>query len=128
MYTAADRRSTRRGRTATWAPAEGRAASEVWTPPSGAPGMTKRRHDSDAAGTEVGRLDWPRCRSEVGPGAPREPRNVALATQWPQHGGETSGTRAPSPSARGVVMEVLYERCAGLDVHKNLVVACARIA
>src|ERR1041385_47122 len=28
---------------------------------------------------------------------------------------------------RESAMEVLYERCAGLDVHKDLVVACARL-
>src|SRR5690606_41639029 len=31
------------------------------------------------------------------------------------------------PASRGGAMEVLYPRCAGLDVHKDSVVACVRV-
>jgi transposase len=34
----------------------------------------------------------------------------------------------PAPSYKEVDMEVLYPRCAGLDVHQATVVACVRIA
>ncbi len=41
------------------------------------------------------------------------------------HGGSTP---AALPSRREVSMEVLYPRCAGLDVHQETVVACVRLA
>jgi hypothetical protein len=34
----------------------------------------------------------------------------------------------PAPRSQEDQMEVLYPRCAGLDVHKDSVVACVRIA
>jgi len=33
----------------------------------------------------------------------------------------------PMSFHQGGDMEILYSRCAGLDVHKNTVVACARL-
>src|SRR5512134_4176715 len=43
-----------------------------------------------------------------------------------ENAGETSSIASSVPLAE-VMMEVLHERCAGLDVHKNVVVACARV-
>jgi hypothetical protein len=34
----------------------------------------------------------------------------------------------PASSAKEMTMEVLHPRCAGLDVHKDSVVACVRLA
>src|SRR5262245_55969417 len=35
--------------------------------------------------------------------------------------------RYPTPAAEGRTMELVHRKCAGLDVHKNVIVACARI-
>src|SRR3546814_6779775 len=42
---------------------------------------------------------------------------------------QTSSTRCPSPTAleREASMDVVHARCAGLDVHKESVVACMRV-
>src|SRR5439155_5240218 len=45
------------------------------------------------------------------------PRKLLLATRSP-HG--------PDPGPRGFAMEILHRCCAGLDVHKTMVVACVR--
>src|SRR3954451_19341331 len=79
-----------------------------------------------------GRLS-PRCaraRFLVGPGPPRPPplaprpagRPGARLPDFPDGG--------PAPAARreGGAMEVLYPRCAGLDVHKATVVDAVRLA
>src|SRR5215472_8906568 len=87
-------------------------------------------------------LRWGRCRHrgrsfhwcnqariQVGPGVPRAPQTVATGRKWPRstlpriliHGAprrrqDQEGT-----------MKLLYQRCCGLDVHKDTVVACLRI-
>ena len=45
-----------------------------------------------------------------------------------EHACQSSPRADSSPGQRERVMEVLYPRCAGLDVHKDSVVACARLA
>src|SRR5262245_27340820 len=82
-----------------------------------------------SVGNEVGLLLVPRARSVVGPGALRAPRIVArVARPW----STASRLRqrglllAPQIEGGGGAMEVLYLRCAGLDVHKDSVVACVR--
>src|SRR5438477_158986 len=47
--------------------------------------------------------------------AARSARRRILDGRWPP---------SPTPSCRRGRMDVLYERCAGLDVHKKTVVAC----
>src|SRR5207253_6526697 len=48
----------------------------------------------------------------------------------PEHASQTSMTWAARRCRRTLeaIMEVIYPRCAGLDVHKQTVVACVRIA
>src|SRR5215469_17172788 len=70
------------------------------------------------------------ARIQVGPGVPRAPQTVATGRHWPRstlprilfHGAprrrqDQEGT-----------MHLLYQRCCGLDVHKDTVVACLRLA
>ena len=38
------------------------------------------------------------------------------------------GTAIPAAQLKEASMEVLHQRCAGLDVHKKTVVACVRLA
>src|SRR5918993_1654800 len=81
------------------------------------------------AGTEVGRCPWcARARVLVGPGASGAP-SIVPGVDRP---GSTPlrflwGTPHAGNSEEGA-MEVLYPRCAGLDVHKDAVVASARLA
>ena len=53
-----------------------------------------------------------------------------LGLRAPEHALQTSMTWAARRWRRELeaIMEVIYPRCAGLDVHKQTVVACARIA
>lgn len=53
-----------------------------------------------------------------------------LGLRAPEHALQTSMMWAARRCRRdmGAIMEVIYPRCAGLDVHKQTVVACARIA
>ena len=80
------------------------------------------------SGTRSASLLVPRARSVVGPGALRAPRIVATGRK-PRS--TTSRLRRrgllPAPLIMEEdAMEVLYPRCAGLDVHKDTVVACVR--
>src|SRR5574341_1464760 len=45
-----------------------------------------------------------------------------------EHAVQISQTRTPRRGGKECPMEVLYPRCAGLDVHRDTVVACVRIA
>src|SRR5262245_35724643 len=79
------------------------------------------------AGTEVGLSMVPRARVLVGPGVPRAPRIAAPAR--PVSAFFRFRDRGLHASARRRrLMEVLYLRCAGLDVHARTVTACVRIA
>src|SRR5260370_5424451 len=47
---------------------------------------------------------------------------------WPQQAGQPAPARAsPRGPERGRAMQVVYERCCGLDVHKRTVVACVLV-
>ena len=80
-------------------------------------------------GTEVGSFMVPRARIRVGPGAPRAPRTVAK----PARAGarilefDIVGSSSAPHRCGEEIMEVLHPRCAGLDVHCDSVVACARL-
>jgi transposase len=62
---------------------------------------------------------------KVGPGCSQAPLTVAPPRR--EHAGETlQGRNTPDAAStnRGCQMQVIYERCCGLDVHKKTVVAC----
>src|SRR5918997_4556218 len=85
---------------------------------------------ASGAGTEVGSFMVPRARIRVGPGAPRAPRTVATPARAGARILEfdiVGSSPAPHLCEEGI-MEVLHPRCAGLDVHRDSVVACARVA
>src|SRR3954465_6503137 len=71
-----------------------------------------------------------RARLLVGPGAPRAPPLVPRPARRPGARFPDFPDRGPAPAARREegAMEVLYPRCAGLDVHKATVVAAVRLA
>src|SRR5215212_4583334 len=70
-----------------------------------------------------------RARVSVGPGAPRAPPIVPRVEIGPGARLLDFLRESPTPAAREEeAMEVLHPRCAGLDVHKQTVVACARLA
>ena len=79
-------------------------------------------------GNEVGFLLVLRARSVVGPGTLRAPRTVSTRRYGPGARLVDFDDEGSSPhrDAEEVAMEVLYPRCAGLDVHKDTVVACVR--
>src|SRR5215470_6273674 len=85
---------------------------------------------SRVVGTRSG-IPWcTQARSVVGPGDPGAPQPVATGHHWPR----STIFRVlvvGSPSRRRVrreLWEVLHPRCCGLDVHKETVVACVRLA
>src|SRR5688572_28554454 len=49
------------------------------------------------------------------------------APREPKHASQTSFWRAPRRCRQDDVMEVMYPRCAGLDLAKDSLVACVRI-
>jgi transposase len=56
-------------------------------------------------------------------------QNVASVIFGGEHGKESHRIfRRPSLTAKEVVVDLLYSRCAGLDVHKKSVSACVRIS
>src|SRR3954466_4085911 len=71
-----------------------------------------------------------RARHIVGPGTPRAPPLVPRPARRPGARLLEFPDRGPTPAARREegAMEVLYPRCAGLDVHKATVVAAVRLA
>src|SRR3954470_2678372 len=70
-----------------------------------------------------------RARFLVGPGTPRAPPLVPRPARRPGARLLEFPDRGPTPAARREegAMEVLYPRCAGLDVHKATVVAAVRL-
>src|SRR4051812_19668926 len=70
-----------------------------------------------------------RARFLVGPGIPRAPPLVPRPACRPGARFPDFPDRGPAPAARRKegTMEVLYSRCAGLDVHKATVVAAVRL-
>src|SRR3954447_878940 len=70
-----------------------------------------------------------RARHIVGPGTPRAPPLVPRPARRPGARLLEFPDRGPTPAARREegAMEVLYPRCAGLDVHKATVVAAVRL-
>src|SRR3954463_208557 len=70
-----------------------------------------------------------RARHIVGPGTPRAPPLVPRPACRPGARFPDSPDGGPAPAARREegAMEVLYPRCAGLDVHKATVVAAVRL-
>jgi transposase len=46
----------------------------------------------------------------------------------PEHAIQSSYECSPTPTRQEEMMELLHARCCGLDVHKNTVVACLRLA
>src|SRR3954449_2663353 len=68
-----------------------------------------------------------RARFPVGPGTPRAPPLVPRPVLRPGARLPDFPDGGPAPAARReeVAMEVLYPRCAGLDVHKATAVAAA---
>src|SRR3954464_15612211 len=71
-----------------------------------------------------------RARHIVGPGTPRAPPLVPRPARRPGARLPEFPDRGPAPAARREegAMEILYPRCAGLDVHKATVVAAVRLA
>src|SRR4051794_41470614 len=81
------------------------------------------------AGPEVGSFLVPRARVLVGPGAPRAPRTVARPLGRSTHPRlRLSGAPRRRRPQREAIMDVLYARCAGLDIHRDTIVACVRLA
>src|SRR2546421_8503299 len=70
-----------------------------------------------------------RARHIVGPGTPRAPPLVPRPARRPGARLPDFPDGGPTPAARREegAMEVLYPRCAGLDVHKATVVAAVRL-
>src|SRR5580704_12962561 len=65
------------------------------------------------------------------PGLPQRPslaRSSASETRLTQPGIEAAWSRKlnSAPTAAFRIMDVMHERCAGLDVHKATIVACVR--
>src|SRR5437763_9228712 len=71
-----------------------------------------------------------RARHIVGPGTPRAPPLVPRPARLPGSRFPDFADEGPAPAARREegAMEVLYPRCAGLDVHEATVVAAVRLA
>src|SRR5215204_4014032 len=81
------------------------------------------------AGPEVGSFLVPRARVLVGPGASRAPRTVAKPLGRSTHPRlRSSGAPRRRRPHREAIMDVLYPRCAGLDIHRDTIVACVRLA
>src|SRR3712207_4159286 len=81
------------------------------------------------AGTEVGSFLVPRARVLVGPGAPRAPRTVARPQGRSTHPRlQSSGAPRRRRPQREAIMDILYPRCAGLDFHRDTIVACVRLS
>src|SRR5215213_6702938 len=80
-------------------------------------------------GSEVGSFLVPRARVLVGPGASRAPRTVAKPLGRSTHPRlRSSGAPRRRRPQREAIMDVLYARCAGLDIHRDTIVACVRLA
>src|SRR5215207_2752656 len=80
-------------------------------------------------GPEVGSFLVPRARVLVGPGASRAPRTVAKPLGRSTHPRlRSSGAPRRRRPHREAIMDVLYPRCAGLDIHRDTIVACVRLA
>src|ERR671921_2839962 len=80
-------------------------------------------------GIEVGSFLVPRARVLVGPGAPRAPRTVARPEGRSTHPRlRSSGAPRRRRPDREAIMDILYMRCAGLDIHRDTIVACVRLA
>src|SRR5215207_3288850 len=80
-------------------------------------------------GSEVGSFLVPRARVLVGPGASRAPRTVAKPLGRSTHPRlRSSGAPRRRHPHREAIMEILYARCAGLDIHRDTIVACVRLA
>src|SRR3954469_18780716 len=81
------------------------------------------------AGPEVGSFLVPRARVLVGPGAPRAPHTVAKPLGRSTHPRlRSSGAPRRRRPYREAIMDVLYAHCAGLDIHRDTIVACVRLA
>src|SRR3954468_6720616 len=81
------------------------------------------------AGPEVGSFLVPRARVLVGPGASRAPRTVARPEGRSTHPRlRSSGAPRRRRPDREAIMDILYMRCAGLDLHRDTIVACVRLA
>src|SRR3954467_3562129 len=81
------------------------------------------------AGPEVGSFLVPRARVLVGPGASRAPRTVARPEGRSTHPRlRSSGAPRRRRPDREAIMDILYKRCAGLDIHRDTIVACVRLA
>src|ERR1700741_4344923 len=76
---------------------------------------------------EVGFCLVLRALTVVGPGALRAPRIVSTGERPERRivDFDDEGSSDAAPTGRAT-MDVLYPRCAGLDVHKDTVVACVR--
>jgi hypothetical protein len=88
--------------------------------------MKRMGQISDAAsGTEVGLYLVPRTRMSVGPAALTSTPYCRLGSCAPEHAFQSSMTWAARRCRRDMeaIMDVIYPRCAGLDVHKQTVVA-----
>src|SRR4051812_22839721 len=88
------------------------------------PAMVER-----GVGPEVGSYLVPRARVLVGPGASRALRTVARPegrSTYPRL--RSSGAPRRRRPYREAIMEILYARCAGLDIHRDTIVACVRLA
>src|SRR3954454_15766232 len=80
-------------------------------------------------GPEVGSFLVPRARVLVGPGASRAPRTVARPPGRSTHPRlRSSGAPRRRRPHREAIMDILYPRCAGLDIHRDTIVACVRLA
>src|SRR4051812_11261075 len=102
-----------------------------WRCPAGAPtgdenGAGNLLGGTPAEWTEVGLVWCCEPAQQVDPGCPEAPLAVAASTQ-------TMLCDAPAPPSaaherRANAMDVIDERCCGLDVHKKSVVACLLIS
>src|SRR5215472_19003857 len=79
-----------------------------------------------AVGIEVGPSLVPRARKLVGAGTLVYPGLSPRVVRSPRARFLDFFDRGSTPTAQGGAMEVLYPHCAGLDVHKDSVVACVR--
>src|SRR5579862_8730279 len=84
-------------------------------------------YPATSGGTEVGFSVVREARKGVGPGALQAPHRVQRRPEGSAARFLESIVQGSTPARLEVDMEVQHPKCAGLDVHKSSVVACARI-
>lgn len=62
--------------------------------------------------------------TQLGPGVPRHHRLLPVSTQSRRSTGWTPHSVVSNNPWEGKPMDVRYERCCGLDIHKKVVTAC----